>query len=175
MGMRAQYLRVGLIVRAHGVRGAVKMQPLSDDLTRFHALDDAYLEREGGYEAVRVSDVGVKEGSVYAALSCAKSREEAEALRGTYLCVDRAHAVKLPKDTYFVSDLIGCEVSSSAGKSLGTLTDVLETGANDVYVIEGERKLLIPALKKLLQTVDVELGRIVLDTAVLEEVGLFED
>lgn len=175
MDARAQYLRVGFIVRAHGVRGAVKMQPLSDELNRFHALGDAYLEQNGAYLPVTVSDVGVKEGSVYASLSLAHSREEAEALRGAYLCVDRAHAVKLPPDTYFVSDLIGCEVSTAAGKPLGILTDVLETGANDVYVIEGERKLLVPALKRLLQTVDTEGGRIVLDDAALEEVGLFED
>ncbi len=175
MDARAHYLRVGFIVRAHGVHGAVKMQPLSDDLNRFRTLSDAYLEQNGAYLPVVVSDVGVKEGSVYASLTCTQSREQAEALRGAYLCVDRAHAVKLPPDTYFVNDLIGCEVSTAGGKPLGLLTDVLETGANDVYVIEGERKLMVPALKKLLQTVDIEGRRIVLDDAVLEEVGLFED
>jgi len=175
MKNRAEYLRVGRIVRPHGMRGAVKLEPLSDDLNRFHVLRDAYLEHNGAYVPVTVSDVGVREGSVYAALSCSASREDAEKLRGVYLCVDRAHAVKLPPGAYFVDDLIGCSVSDSTGKALGILTDVLETGANDVYVIEGDKKLLIPALKKLLLSVDTAEGRIVLDEAVLEEVGLFED
>ncbi|HOF99984.1 MAG: Ribosome maturation factor RimM [Firmicutes bacterium ADurb.Bin248] len=175
MDGRAEYLRVGQIVRPHGIRGAVKLAPLTNDLARFHALDEAYLEAKGEYVPVTVSGAGVNQGSVTLTLSCACSREEAEKLRGLYLCVDRAHAVKLPEGAYFVCDLIGCEVSTSGGKPLGILTEVLETGANDVYLIEGERKLMVPALKKLLRLVDTENGRIVLDEAVLEEVGLFED
>ncbi len=175
MDGRQEYLRVGAIVRPHGVRGAVKMEPLSDDLSRFHALRDAYLEKDGAYVPVTVSDVGVREGSVYAHLSCCASREEAEALRGAYLCVDRAHAVKLPEGTYFISDIVGCTVFDSTGKPLGTLTEVLRTGANDVYVISGARRLLIPALKRVVRKVDVESKRVELDAAALEEVGLFED
>ncbi|HWQ57702.1 MAG TPA: ribosome maturation factor RimM [Clostridia bacterium] len=175
MSGKAHYLRVGQIVRPHGIRGAVKLVPLTDDPARFHALKDAFLERKGEYVPITVSDVGVREGSVTASLSCAATHEEAEKLRGLYVCVDRAHAVKLPEGSYYICDLIGCEVSDDAGRPLGILTDVLQTGANDVYIIEGERKLMVPALKKLLRTVDTEAGRIVLDQAVLEEVGLFED
>jgi len=175
MDGRAEYLRVGQIVRAHGIRGAVKLVPLTNDPSRFHALEDAFLEVKGEYVPVSVSGAGVKEGSVTLTLSCAATREEAEKLRGLYLCVDRAHAVALPEGSYFVCDLVGCEVSTSGGKPLGILTEVLETGANDVYLIEGARKLMVPALKKLLVSVDTEKGRVVLDEAVLEEVGLFED
>ncbi|MBR0135205.1 MAG: 16S rRNA processing protein RimM, partial [Clostridia bacterium] len=99
----------------------------------------------------------------------------AEKLRDLYLCVDREHAVKLPKGVYFISDIIGCEVKSDAGESLGKVVDVLETNANDVYVIEGAKRLLVPALKKLLVKVDVENKSIVFDSVVLSEVGLFED
>ncbi|MBE5785372.1 MAG: 16S rRNA processing protein RimM [Clostridiales bacterium] len=170
-----EYLRVGLIVRPHGVHGAVKMMPLSDDLRRYAKLKEAYLERDGHYEPVTVSDVGVKEDAVYASLSCSHSRDDAEMLRNVYLCVDRAHAVKLPKGRYFVVDLIGCEVFDTDGACYGKLQQVLETGANDVYVIKGEKTLLIPALKKLLTDVDVNAKRILLDADVLKEVGLFED
>ena len=99
----------------------------------------------------------------------------AEGLRNLYVCVDRAHAVKLPPGRYFVADMIGCRVEDSQGKPLGVLQEVLETGANDVYVIQGDRQLLVPALKKLLTLVDVAHKRIVLDASVLEEVGLFAD
>ena len=170
-----EYLRVGLIVRPHGVHGAVKLLPLSDDLGRYASLKEAYLERNGQYEPVTVSGVGVREDAVYASISCCASREDAEKLRNVYLCVDRAHAAKLPPGRYFVVDLISCRVCDTEGAEYGTLTDVLETGANDVYVIKGERTLLIPALKKLLAEVDVESKRIVLHADVLREVGLFED
>ena len=108
-------------------------------------------------------------------LSASESREQAEMLRDHYICVDREHAVKLPEGRYFVVDLIGCTVVDTNGNELGKLTDVLETGANDVYVISGEKNLMVPALKKLLHKVDVESKHIELDAAVLEEVGLFED
>ena len=100
--------------------------------------------------------------------------EAAEALRGRYLCVDRAHAVALPPDTYFVADLIGCETYDTEGAAYGRVTDVLETGSADVYEIAHGR-LLVPALKRVLREVDTAGGRIVFDAAVLREVGLFED
>ena len=170
-----EYLRVGLIVRPHGVHGAVKLLPLSDDLGRYASLKEAYLERSGWYEPVAVSDVGVREDAVYASISSVTTREDAERLRNVYLCVDRAHAAKLPPGRYFVVDLVGCRVCGTDGAEYGVLTDVLETGANDVYVIKGTRTLLIPALKKLLADVDVANKRIVLHADILQEVGLFED
>ena len=171
MAALCEFFRIGRIVRPHGVHGAVKLEPLSDSLARYKGLKEAYIERNGVREPITVSDVGVKEDAVYMSISCSDS----EALRGAYICVDRAHAMKLPKDTYFVEDLIGCKVSDDTGRELGTLTDVFETGANDVYEISGEKKLLLPALKRAIISTDVENRRMVLDSKVLEEVGLFED
>lgn len=172
---KKEYLRVGVIVRPHGVHGAVKLDPLTDDVARFAAVRDAFIENKGIYTPVVVSDVGVREDAVYAGLSCCATREDAEKLRGAFICVDRAHTVKLPENSHFVTDLIGCEVIDENGKSYGKLRDVLETGANDVYVISGERKLMLPALTRVFRSIDTDEGRIVLDSAVLEEVGLFED
>ncbi|MEG1547886.1 MAG: ribosome maturation factor RimM [Clostridia bacterium] len=170
-----QYLRVGLILRSHGVHGAVKLISLSSDNDRFLDLKEAYIERNGSYEPVTVSDVSVQTDTVLLHLSCATDRDDADKLRNHYLCVDRDHAVKLPEGRYFVTDLIGCEVFSTDGKRLGKLTDVIETGSADVYEVKGEKSLMVPALKKLLTTVDVINKRIELDKDVLEEVGLFED
>ncbi|MEL7609823.1 MAG: ribosome maturation factor RimM [Bacillota bacterium] len=169
-----EYLRTGLIVRPHGVNGAVKLMPLTHDVARFHKLKEAYIENGAAYEPVAVERVSVQPDAVTLWFAGISTRDEAEKLRGKYLCVDRAHAVELPEGRYFVTDLIGCRVFSGA-EELGTLEDVLETGANDVYVVRGKRMLLIPALKKLLTQVDVAQKRILLDPAVLEEVGLFED
>ena len=83
--------------------------------------------------------------------------------------------MKLPKDTYFVEDLIGCNVKDTEGNELGSVTDVIETGANDVYVITGEKTLMLPALKRVVLSTDIENRQILLDAEVLKEVGLFED
>jgi 16S rRNA processing protein RimM len=169
------YLRAGLILRPHGVNGMVKVLPLTDDPMRFKGLEKAFLEKDGRYDPVTVKSVNVQPDAVFMEFEGVPTRNEAEPLRDRYLCVDRANAVKLPEHTYFVSDLIGCRVRDTAGAEHGTLVDVLETGANDVYVIKGKKTLLIPALKKLLAEVDTAKKTILLDAGVLEEVGLFED
>ncbi|MBQ1817944.1 MAG: 16S rRNA processing protein RimM [Clostridia bacterium] len=169
------HFRIAQILRPHGIKGEVKVYPLTDDPSRFKRLKEAYLERGGQYEPIGVTSAKFAAGAVVLGLEGVTSPEQAESLRGLYICVDRAHAVKLPAGTYFVSDIIGCEVRSTAGAELGRVTDVLETNANDVYVIEGQRKLMVPALKKLLAGVDVAAKQILLDAAVLEEVGYFED
>ena len=170
-----EYLRIGMVLRPHGVKGAVKLLPLTDDVERFRKLSFVYIERNGIYTKAEVQRSSIQPDAVMLWLSGVENREDAEKLRNHYLCVDREHAVKLPEGRYFVADLIGCAVEDTEGRELGTLTDVLETGANDVYVITGKQKLLVPALKKLLYRVDIETKHILLDAAVLEEVGLFED
>ena len=170
-----EYLRTGLILRPHGVTGGFKLLPLTHDVNRFAHMKSAFIERNGSYEPVALERVSIGQDAVLVWLKGVSTREEAEALRDHYLCVDRAHAAPLPPGQYFVADLIGCRVTDTNGVELGELTDVLETGANDVYVISGKRGLMVPALKKLLAQVDVENGHIVLDAQVLEEVGLFED
>lgn len=169
------HFRIAQIRRPHGIRGEVKVYPLTDDVSRFKILREAYIERAGQYEAVRVDGAKFVSDAVVLHIVGVDRPEEAEKLRNLYLCVDRDHAVKLPEGTYFISDIIGCKVCSSDGTALGRVTDVLETNANDVYVIEGERKLMVPALKKLLKTVDIADKLIELDAAVLMEVGYFED
>ena len=176
MTKHSDYLRVGLILRPHGVKGTVKLLPLTDDLSRFSSLKEAYLERKDGYESVSVACESVRgDKEVYVHLGGIDTREDAALLRDVYLCVDRAHAVKLPEGQYFVTDIIGCEVFGTDGAFYGKLEEVLQNGAADVYVIRGEKVLMVPALKKLLKSVDVFEKKIVLASDVLEEVGLFED
>ena len=161
------YLRIGCIVRAHGVHGAVKLMPTTDDIDRFRGLSHAFLEERGQVRPVEISDVRLLNDAVALHLRGVDSVEAATALRGAYLCVDRP-------DTYFIADLIGCEAGDTDGRRYGRITDVLQTGANDVYVVENG-KLMVPALKRVLHEVCVEEKRIVFDAAVLSEVGLFAD
>ena len=172
--MSAAYYRIGVIVRPHGVHGAVKVEPLTDSSKRFRNLKDAFLELHGEMRPVQLSVASVAPDAVILTVNGCDTPEQANALRGAYLCVDRAHRVTLPKDTYFVADLIGCDTFDTDGNAFGKLTEVYETGANDVYEIE-HGKLMVPALKRVLAEVDTDGGRIVFDAAVLKEVGLFED
>lgn len=171
------YFRIGLFLRPHGVRGELKLLPLTDDLSRFNHLSEAYIEAaEGCYKSIRVLSGRVAaENSVFIQLDGVTTMDEAERYRNKYLCVDREHAVKLPKGSYFVKDIIGCRVVSTNGDELGVVEDVYETNANDVYVVRGERKLSVPALKRLLESVDTENRLIVFNAEVLSEVGFFED
>ncbi len=170
----SNFYRIGEIARPHGVHGAVKVNPTTDDSRRFYGLTEAYLELHGNYLPVQLIVSAVTPSAVVCEIAGYETPEQANALRGAYLCVDKAHAVKLPAYTYFVADLIGCEASDTDGNVFGKVTNVLETGANDVYEIEGG-KLLVPALKKVLHEVDTDGKRIVFETDVLREVGLFAD
>lgn len=171
------YFRIGLFLRPHGVRGEVKLLPLTDDIRRFSKLKQAFVESKSGeYRQVKVVSAKLAgENAVIAKIEGIDSMDEAEKLRDMYICVDREHAVKLPEGTYFVKDIIGCRVCLDSGEQLGTLIDVYETNANDVYVIQGEKKISVPALKKLLDTVDVVNKSIVLNHVVFSEVALIED
>jgi 16S rRNA processing protein RimM len=170
----ASFYRIGVIVRPHGVHGAVKVEPLTDSSKRFRGLSEAYLELHGEMRPVQLSVASVAPDAVILTLNGTETPEQANALRGAYICVDRAHRVQLPKDTYFVTDLIGCDTFDTDGNAYGKLTEVYETGANDVYEI-AHGKLMVPALKRVLSEVDTDNGRIVFDAAVLKEVGLFAD
>lgn len=172
--MSAAFYRIGAIMRPHGVHGAVKVEPLTDSSKRFRNLRDAFLELHGEMRPVQLSVASVAPDAVILTVDGCDTPEAANALRGAYLCVDRAHRVQLPKDTYFITDLIGCDTFDTDGNAYGKLTNVYETGANDVYEI-ANGKLMVPALRRVLSEVDTDGGRIVFDAEVLKEVGLFED
>ena len=169
-----EYLRVGFIARPHGLKGAVKLDPLTDDVLRFKGMKEAYLELYGSHAPVRLSVLSIRPDAVVVHLMGYETVEDAQTLRGGFLCVDRAHAAQLPEYTYFIADLVGLAVTDTEGTAYGKITDVLSTGANDVYVIDGG-KLMVPALKKVIERVDVEAGQMVLKADVLREVGLFAD
>ena len=168
------YLRIGLIVRPHGVKGAVKLDPATDDTARFKGLTSAFLELHGQYVPVRLSVVSAQPSSVIVHIEGCDTPEDAQKLRNVFLCVSRENAVALEEKTWFVTDLIGMEVVDTEGRHYGKITDVYETGANDVYEIE-KGALMIPALKKLIVSADIQTGVMTVEAEVLRETGLFQD
>lgn len=168
-----QYLDVGKIVNSHGVRGELKVMPLTDDPKRFKKLKWVYVDRNDFLEKFNIENVKFFKNFVIIKFIEINDMNGAEALKGLFLKVDRENAVKLPRDTYFIADLIGCEVFEIDGNRLGILKEVIKTGSNDVYVVERENKkdILIPALKSVVTGISVEDRRI---TVVLPE-GLTDD
>lgn len=153
-----KFFTIGEITKPHGVRGEVKVFPLTDDANRFLRLRTVLLE------GVPVKVVFAKPGKdrVIMKLEGVDTVEAADALRGKFLEVPREEAVGLERDAYFVEDLKDCHVFDTQGVSLGKVYDVIRTGANDVYWIQEPKELLIPALKSVVVEVSVEEERIVI-------------
>ena len=154
-------MQVGAITSTHGIRGEVKVFPTTDDAKRFKRLKDVILDT--GKEKITLEIEGVKFFKQFVLLKFKgiDNINDVEKYKGKNLYVTRNNAVRLRKDEYFVADLIGLEVWKEDGLRLGTLTDVLSTGANDVYEVQMEdgKKVLLPAIKECILEVDIEGGR----------------
>ena len=153
-----QMLRVGAVIKPHGIRGEVKVWPTTDDSYRFDELSEIILVKGSSEKRIGISSVKHFKNIVILGLSGIDTVESAEALRGTDLYVDREHAAPLSEGEYYIGDIIGMEVQDEEAQHLGTISDVIDTAANDVYVVKlaGRRDLLIPAIKQCIVNVDVE-------------------
>lgn len=153
-------LQVGIITSTHGVRGEVKVYPTTDDPRRFRRLKEVVLDT--GREKLNLEIEGVKffKQCVILKFKGLDNINDIEKYRQKSLYVTRKNAVRLQRDEYFIADLIGLKVQDEDGKELGTVKDVIETGANDVYEVEmaDGKSLLLPAIKQCILNVDVENG-----------------
>ena len=129
-------LQVGIITSTHGVRGEVKVYPTTDDPRRFRRLKEVVLDT--GKEKMNLEIEGVKFFKQFVILKFKglDNINDIEKYRQKSLYVTRKNAVRLQRDEYFIADLIGLKVQDEDGKELGTVKDVIETGANDVYEVE---------------------------------------
>ncbi len=168
------YLMIGQAVKPQGIRGEIKVLPLTDDPMRFMDLKSVFLDERGEREC-EVKGARVQAGFAYVALAGVEDRNAAERLRGCGLYVDRKNAAPLPEGRYYIADLIGMEVYDERGEKLGTLTEVTQAGGNDVYEVKGARAFRFPALARALKKVDVEGEKMVLDSAALREIAVYDD
>lgn len=153
--------KIGAIIKPHGVHGEFKVYSTTDDNQRFKKLKNVIVRTAKEEFTAKVVSVKASDTDVILKIEGYDTPESIEKLRKAELFVTRDNAVKLKKDEYFVADLIGLKVTDTdTGNVLGTLTDVLQTGANDVYevTISEEKKVLIPAIKECIISVDVEAG-----------------
>lgn len=159
-----EYLNIGQIVNTHGIKGEVKVYPLTDDMKRFSKLKEVYIESKGDMTKYTVEAVKYQKNMVLLKLKGIDTMNDAEKLRQLYLKVGRWDAVRLPKDTFFICDIVDSEVFDIQGELLGKLTDVIQTGSNDVYIVKTEgADLLIPALKSVVKQIDITNKKIVVE------------
>lgn len=159
-------LRVGKIVNTHGLRGEVKVIPLTDDPKRYNELDFVLID---GIER-KIQGCKYQKDRVIVKIEGINTIEEAEKYKNKYMEISREYAVPLEEDTYYIADIIGCTVFDTNGKDLGEVYDVIQTKNNDVYWIRKPKELLIPVLLEIVTDIDIENRKIT-----IKPVGEWQD
>ena len=153
-------LRVGVITSTHGVRGEVKVFPTTDDMNRFKKLKTVILDTGKEHKTLNIESVKFFKNMVILKFKGFENINDVEMWRQKDLLITRDQAVKLSPDENFIVDLIGLTVMTDEGEKLGVMKDVLQTGANDVYIVKmaDGKEVLLPAIKDCILNVDLEKG-----------------
>ncbi len=165
-------MKVGLITKPQGIKGEVRVSPLTDDIKRFNNLKEVYID---GVKR-KILRATISGGFVIIAISGVADRNAAELLRGKFMYVDRENAVELSPDTYFIADIEGCSVVSEDGERLGTIIEVT-SAKTDVITVEttGGKIMRFPFLKDATVSVDVENKIFTVNKKRLTEIACYED
>ena len=161
--MKQEYFEIGQIVNHFGIKGMVKVNPFTDDISQFETLKKLLLEKDGKLIEIEVEETKYSKNQVLLKLKGIDTIEEAEKYRGSYLKIARKDTRKLPEGTYFIADLIGLPVYTEEGILLGNVDDIYNSGANDIYVVKDSlgKQILLPATKEVIKQVDIENEKIV--------------
>ena len=171
-----EYLLIGEITKPQGVRGELKLRPFTCDVSRFEGLKKAYIKEGENYRAVKIDVRRVGDDAVFMRMEGIETRNDAEAIRGTMLYIDRANAVELDEDSCFICDLMGLKGVLTDGSEIGKIIDVMQPGGNDVYVFSSKRgEVLVPALKSVVLKVDLAAGTMLLDSERMAEVAVYDE
>ena len=148
---------IGKIVNTHGLKGEIKILPTTDDPRRFDLLKTLDIFKNGEITGYEIENIRYQKNLVFAKLKNINTIEEAAELKNSTIKISKEMALPLENNQYYIKDLYGLKVLSS-GEYLGTIKEVIQTGANDVYVIEREKEkdLLIPAIKQCVLDVDLK-------------------
>lgn len=175
--MDEELIIIGKTLKTHGLKGALRVAPLTDVPKRFQGLKSVILETRSGIkksctlEAVRESASGGKAHIVLACREITSAEEAAPYVQG-WVKIPRSQTIPLPKNQFYHFDLMGMAVFFEDGQHLGTLEEILKTGGNDIFVVRhGSREYLIPAIREVVRAVDVQQKRMVLQRIS----GLIED
>lgn len=153
-----EFLAVGQIINTHGLKGEVKVYPLTDDIRRFRRLKEVYVDGTN----IKIIWCKLQSDKVILKLEGIESIEQAQKYKDKYVEVKREDAVELSEGEFFIADLIGCKVFDENNSEIGEVYDVIQTPNNDVYWVKGTTEVLVPALKDIVSAIDVEKRKIII-------------
>mgnify|MGYP000096113604 FL=1 len=150
--------QVGAITQTHGIRGEVKVFPMTDDVSRFNNMKELILDTGKEQIVLEVTSARPQKNLVILKFKGIDNINDVEKYKGCGLFVTKENRVKCKKDEYFIADLIGLRAIDEEGEAFGTISDVIQTGANDVYVVTAKQgeEVMIPAIKDCILEVSVE-------------------
>lgn len=153
-----KYFRVGVIANTHGIRGEVKVYPTTDDINRFKKLKKCILDTGKEYIDLNVESVKFFKNMVILKFKEYNNINDIECYKGKDILVSRDNAVKLEKGEYYIADILGAKVILEDGSEFGVLEDVMQTGANDVYVVKtlDNKEVLLPKIVECVKKLDIE-------------------
>ena len=158
-----KYLEIGQIVNTNGLKGILKVKPLTDDITRFEDLEAVYIEKAKELIKYNIQEVKYNKNMVLLKLEGIDDISEAEKYKNCYIKINREDALTLEENSYFVVDIIGLEVYTEEEELLGKVIEVFSTGSNDVYTIKNSegKEILLPAISEVIKNVDIPNKKIV--------------
>ena len=160
-----EYIEIGQIVNTNGLKGVVKVNPFTDDISKFEDLKYVYIQLKRELKKVKIEQVRYNKNQVLLKLEGIDSIEEAEKYRNFYLKTEKESQEDLGEDTYYIVDLIGLDVYSDKNEYLGKIEDVFPTGSNDVYVVKDNlgKQILIPAIVDVVKEVDLKNKKMIIN------------
>lgn len=160
-----KYLELGQIVNVKGLKGEVKVNPFTDDNTKFERIPKVFVKQKENLTEYEIDKVGYNKNQVILKFKNIDTVEEAEKLRNSYIVVDREIFGELPEGVYYIADLIGLDVYTENNEYLGKVDDIFSTGSNDVYVIKNElgKQKLLPGIDEVIKIIDLESNKIIVN------------
>ncbi|MCG8604809.1 ribosome maturation factor RimM [bacterium] len=165
MEPQPRHVVVGVVQKAHGIKGQVKVRPLTDNPQRFKQLQAVLVEPRSGEEKwLGISQVQVNEGTVFLQFDGIEDRETAKGLSGAYLSIRADEMLPLEEDAFYHFEVIGFEVRTTTGEYQGIVERVMDLPANDVLVVKNKaREILLPVIKDVIRKVDRENKQIIIE------------
>ncbi len=161
---RDRLVCIGKVMEPHGLKGELKVKPLTSDPEYYEDCEAAFFDGGTGLRPFNIRNIRYGSGRWIVALEGVEDRDAANGLRGAEVLLDEARLKPLGEDEYFTDDLIGCEVFDLSGRPLGRVTALIETGANDVLEVEGgQGRTLVPVTEEVVKQIDARARRIEID------------
>ena len=165
MNEKERLISVGKIIGFHGVKGEVKVLPLTENLYRFQEIERVFLNRaeksdhQSRDHVAHIERAFVHKGNIVLNFKEFNDRNEVESLKDYFICIPKEERPELGEGEYYFDEIIGLKVLDEKSDYLGEIIDIKETGSNDVYIVKDEDKeFLLPALKHVIKEIDLEEG-----------------